>query len=259
MTANALRRTIAPAPPLLPDAKRTALFLDLDGTLVELSAASDPTRVTADLPPLLRQLSAALAGALAVVSSHSLATIDRLFPGVRFAAAGQHGAELRLPDGRLSRAPVMSSALDPARALVRARGSLIHGLRVEDKGIAIAFHYREHPGVEPAAREIAAAALRRAGSGFELLYGDFVIELKSSQVDKGRALAALMTATPFSGRTPWMLGDDHGDEPAFATAQALGGVGILVGSNRSTIAQERLVDVAAARAWLGMLALRQAG
>src|SRR3546814_20159225 len=60
-----------------------ALFLDIDGTLVEIAARPQDVRVAADLPPLLGHLSSALGGALAFVSGRSLDDVDRLFGGLK--------------------------------------------------------------------------------------------------------------------------------------------------------------------------------
>ena len=243
----------ASAPPL-PRASQVALFVDFDGTLVEFAPTPDSVVVDNDLRILLRRLGNATHGALAVLSGRPLASIDALLQLPQLAVLGQHGAEFRHADGHAHRPPVAASALDHVRIDLRALVAAHPDVRIEDKGLAIAFHYREVPTAEPQARELAAAALALAGTGFELLHGNCVIELKSVQVDKGRALAAMMLEPPFTGRAPWMIGDDQTDEPAFATAQALGGKGIIVGPIRPSVAHGSLADVTAAREWLGRLA-----
>ena len=241
-------------PPAIPGAKNSAVFLDLDGTLLEFAMTPDAIRVEPNLRALLLQLATVLNGALAIVSGRPLTDIDSLLGLPKLAVVGQHGGEMRLADGRVHRAAIDPQALDSARALVMRHPALANGVRVEDKGVALAFHYREVPSAEPLARELAADALESTGPGFELLRGNFVIELKSARVDKGRALGALMEQAPFRGRTPWMLGDDYTDEPAFAIAQSLGGTGVIVGPARATIAHASLRDVASVHAWLQRLA-----
>jgi len=241
-------------PPPIPDATQTALFLDLDGTLIEFAPTPDAVVVDPALPDLLRKLCANLNGALAIVSGRPLATIDNLLGLPQLAAVGQHGAEMRIDAAHVHRAAIEPHCLDAVRAVVRNHPALQNGVRVEDKGVALAFHYREFPGAEPLARELATAALAHAGAGFELLHGNCVIELKSARVDKGRALDALMQRAPFRGRRAWMLGDDYTDEPAFAVAQSLGGTGVIVGPTRATVAHAALPDVPAVHAWLRRLA-----
>ena len=241
-------------PPDVPCATETALFLDLDGTLLEFAQTPEAVVVDADLAALLLKLNSALNGALALVSGRPLAAVDALLGLKHLTVVGQHGAEVRITGGRVHRAAIEPGVLDGARALARWHPAVAKGVRVEDKGLALAFHYREVPGAEPLARELAADALESAGPGFELLRGNCVIELKSARVDKGRALGALMERPPFRGRTPWMLGDDYTDEPAFAVAQSLGGTGVIVGSSRATVAHGALRDVPSVHAWLKRLA-----
>jgi trehalose 6-phosphate phosphatase len=253
MVAATAERLVAPP---VPDPAHTALFVDLDGTLLEFAATPGAVTVDAQLPSLLRDLSAALDGALAAISGRPLATIDELLHWPQLVAAGQHGAELRHANGEIEHAAINAAALDAARALLHTRAPRADDVRIEDKEIALSIHYREFPRAEPFARELAAIALRAAGSGFELQHGAYVVELKSARVDKGRALAALMTHAPFLGREPWVVGDDYADEHAFAMAQSLGGTGIVVGERTDSIAHYQLADPAAARSWLAQILRR---
>jgi trehalose 6-phosphate phosphatase len=250
MTPSSGQRRDRSTGPSLPPPGSIALFLDFDGTLVEFALTPDEVEVDDELPILLRKLSNAMHGALAVISGRPLASLDALLRLPQLAIIGQHGAEMRHFNGHVDRSALSAQALDDVRVELRALSAEMPDVRIEDKGLAIAFHYREVPRAEPQARQLAAEALRCAGSGFELLHGNCVIELKSVRVDKGRALAAMMAEAPFAGRIPWMIGDDHTDEPAFATAQALGGTGVIVGATRPSVAHATLCDVSAARKWL---------
>jgi len=256
MVANEAQRKLAAAAPPVPRTADTALFVDLDGTLLDFALTPDAVVVDAGLPKLLRSLYTTLNGALAVISGRTLAGIDTLLNLPELASVGQHGAELRYVGGRVERAMIDAQALDDARTLLHTRAARAADVRIEDKDIAVSIHYREYPQAEPFARELAAAALQAAGAGFELQHGANVIELKSMRVDKGRALAALMAQSPFAGRQPWMLGDDYADEHAFAMAQALGGAGVVVGSRSDSVAHFQLAKPSAARAWLAEI-LRQ--
>src|SRR5438128_6949954 len=82
-----------------------ALFLDVDGTLLDLAATPDAVEVPGDLTAALSTLHCILGGAIAFVSGREIAVLDRLFTPVRLPAAGQHGAELRdSPSGEVVRA-----------------------------------------------------------------------------------------------------------------------------------------------------------
>ena len=80
-----------------------ALFLDIDGTLLDLAPTPDEIIVPPSLPAQLDALSRRLGGALALVTGRGLSYADRLFAPFQFPTAGLHGAERRSPDGSISR------------------------------------------------------------------------------------------------------------------------------------------------------------
>jgi trehalose 6-phosphate phosphatase len=248
----AAEHDVLPPPPRA-DMASLALFVDVDGTLVDIAARPDAVVVDAALPSTLKRLKAKLGGALAPVSGRPVRDIDALLD-LGGTAAGLHGAELRGPDGAALAAPILHEGLDAARRRAVEAAAAIPGLLVEDKGGAIALHYRAAPDAELDVRRAATAMLDAAGDGYELLHGKLVIELKPASSDKGAALAALMTIAPFAGRTPWMIGDDATDEDAFAEVNAERGVSIVVGPRRPTVARYALAGPAEARAWLAALA-----
>ena len=240
-------------PPPRADTASLALFVDVDGTLVDIASRPDAVVVDASLPATLKRLKDRLAGALAPVSGRPIRDIDALLD-LGGAAAGLHGAELRAPDGAVLATPIPHEGLDAARTRAVRAAAAISGVLVEDKGGAIALHYLAAPDAELDVRRAAIEMLDAAGAGYELLHGKFVIELKPANADKGAALAALMTIAPFAGRTPWMIGDDVTDEDAFAEVNAASGVSVVVGPRRPTIARYALAGPAAAREWLAALA-----
>src|SRR5437588_4168148 len=132
------------APPL---DGRAALFLDVDGTLLEIAPRPELVRVPGGLPALISRLSAQREGALALVSGRPLTQLDRLFEPWQGAAAGLHGLERRRADGVLERVLDSASAtalerLRPKLAALAAKGT---GLTLEDKGGTLALHYRGAP------------------------------------------------------------------------------------------------------------------
>jgi trehalose 6-phosphate phosphatase len=224
-----------------------ALFLDFDGTLVELAETPDAIRVPGALRPLLERLSRRLEGRLAIVSGRAVADLD-LYVGVPdLIVAGSHGLELRRADGSRSAPPAVES-LGMARDAVAGFAADRAGLLVEDKPAGIALHYRRAPDRES---EVAAfMADLGARTGLAVQTGKMVAELRPPGPSKGDALIALMAEPPFAGAHPVMVGDDVTDENAFEAAAKLGGAGILVGPPRETAAAWRLDDVAAVGRWL---------
>jgi trehalose 6-phosphate phosphatase len=232
-----------------------ALFLDVDGTLLEIAPGPDEVVVAPGLAGLLAAVAGRLGGALALVSGRSIARLDELFTPLRLPAAGLHGRERRRADGRTLRAAAAPRALAAARAAFTAFAHDHPGALVEDKGPGVALHWRRAPRAEEAARALAERVARDLGPGFRALHGRRVAEVLPAGGDKGAALAAVMQEPPFAGRIPVFVGDDSTDEDGFAAANRLGGLSIRVGDGaRPTAARARAAGVAALRAWLARLA-----
>lgn len=224
-----------------------AVFLDVDGTLLDL--AERPERVA--LRPGLVQTIEALRRVVpvALLSGRRIADLDRLFAPLRLPAAGQHGAERRGSDGQAHRAMVAEAALGQARAHLLGWAQHRHGVLVEDKGLTLALHYRGAPHLEAEAARVSHEALQRLGDGFMLGSGNMVVEIRPRGWDKGRAIAEFMREPPFAGRVPVFLGDDITDEDGFAAVNRLDGHSIKVGEGPTT-ARWRLADVTGVSAWL---------
>ncbi len=234
-------------PPLSRIASETALFLDFDGTLVEIADHPDGVRVASGLTGMVERLARRLDGRLAIVTGRSLESLERLLGPLAIAVAGSHGGEFR-PAGATEAQPL--APLLPAGVLTRLnRIAQDHGgLLVEGKPFSAAVHYRRHPAVI----EVLLAEVSRIADdeGLGLTHGKMVLELTTPGADKGSALTRFMDLPPFAGATPLFLGDDTTDEHAFAAARTLGGGGVLVGPVRETAAQWRLDGVAAVHHWL---------
>jgi len=241
--------SLAPFAPPLPAHSRAALFLDIDGTLLDFAGRPDAVVVDPALPPLLRRLRDCLDGALALISGRPLEQIDALF-GLRGPAAGMHGAEVRHAGNRIERQAGDHARIARLMREARRLTSTLPGVFVEDKRDAFALHYRNAPDFADAVRYIAAELAKDAGDGYEILPGHAVFEIKPRGANKGHALDALMREPPFVGRLPWMIGDDITDEHAFAAAIAHGGAAIRVGTPRHTHARFALETPRDVRDWL---------
>jgi trehalose 6-phosphate phosphatase len=242
-------------PAALPQPQRDwALFLDIDGTLLDLAATPDRVSVPHSLVSTLDCLRASLDGALALVSGRSIVSIDRLFAPLVLAAAGQHGAELRAsPSAEIERAP-RPPALDRLLPRLESFAAANRGILVEDKGDSIALHYRNAPSLAEAAYRAAKEAVDADATGLELLPARMAFDIKPAQISKGSAIERLMQADTFYSRIPVFLGDDVTDEYGFAAVQRLGGEAIRVGEDGETRASYRIAAPAAARDWLKRIA-----
>lgn len=231
-----------------------ALFLDVDGTLLEIAAQPQTVSVPEDLRTLLRALLLLTGGAVALVSGRAVSDLDSLFAPLTLPSAGLHGFELRGASGTYRRRPLPSTA-----ALEAARGAMTHlarqheGLLVEDKQFALALHYRGAPQLEEMAVTAMRQVLAHVGGEFELQRGKMVVELRPAGATKAAAVAAFLAEAPFAGRLPIFVGDDLTDEPAFELVNHLHGLSVVVSATRPSAARAHLTDVAAVRRWLAQL------
>jgi trehalose 6-phosphate phosphatase len=211
----------------LPPLARTALLLDLDGTLLDLAPLPDAVVVPPGLRETLHALRARLGDALAVVTGRPVETVDRLLPDAPYAVAGEHGGAVRHTPGAALERPDLPTPpaawLDAAERLAAAHP----GALLERKARGFALHYRGAPAAGPALHD-ALAGLLAGTSGFELLPAHMLWEVRPVGADKGLAVRALMARPPFAGRLPLFIGDDITDEDAIRAAQAMGGAGLRV-------------------------------
>ena len=133
-----------PLPPPLRISGETALFLDFDGTLVEIAARPDLVKVARALPALLNELGERLGGRLAIISGRALEAMDRLLGPIDVAMAGSHGGEFRPAAG--SEIHPLADPLPESIAVPFARFASDNGeLLAERKPFSMAVHYRGRP------------------------------------------------------------------------------------------------------------------
>lgn len=231
-----------------------ALFLDVDGTLLEIAATPRAVSVPADLPQRLRALCLASGGAVALVSGRAIQDLDALFAPLSLPSAGLHGFEHRGAAGtRHRRPPPSAAALRAAREAMLQLSRRHAGLLVEDKQFALALHYRAAPALEDTVVAAMRAVAGRFGDELELQHGKMVVEFRPAGATKAQAVAAFLDEAPFAGRVPIFIGDDLTDEPAFELVNRRAGLSVLVGERSGSAARARLEDVTAVRDWLGQL------
>jgi trehalose 6-phosphate phosphatase len=237
-----------PPPPagLLDDA---GLFLDFDGTLVELAERPDAVVVGDGLRDLLRRAAERLDGRVAIVSGRSIAQIDGFLGDTiaPYAVVGSHGAEIRAAGGA-TRLPDRPASLIAAERAFAGRFGEDPRVVIEVKTLGVAIHYRGAPEVEQEAHALVEAFAAR--DGLTSQSGKMMIELRMDGHDKGTAIATLCKDAPFAGHAPVFVGDDLTDEPGMVVAAHHGGAGILIGPMRDSAATYRFNDVTAFLGWL---------
>lgn len=243
------------------DPARACLVLDFDGTLAPIVA--DPA--TSALPAATREVLRALAGRLgrvAVVSGRPAVFLaDRVgVDGVQL--VGLYGLEhvegdAVVPDDRVA---AHKPALDSAKAALVTAVAGWPGAELEDKGRALAVHWRraaDRTGAAEALRD----AVRAVAGALQVEDGKMVVELRPPvPADKGTAVRQL--AEGFDEVA--FVGDDLGDLPALQHVARAGGLAVVVEHGEETDPRLRaaagvLVEgTDGAAAWLAGVAARTA-
>jgi trehalose 6-phosphate phosphatase len=223
-----------------------ALFLDFDGTVVDIAPQPGAVVVPPGLVDVLGSIGEHLGGALALISGRPIEQIDAFLRPLQLPAAGVHGLERRGADGAMT---LLST--HPLQRVEEAAGALaaqFPQLLVETKRGSVALHYRQAPELAALCLEAMRAAVAES-PGLTLLPGKMVLEAKPGGASKGVAIEAFLKEPPFAGRRPVFIGDDLTDEVGFSLVQRLGGIGVKVGEGAS-VAWHRLVSPTALRSEL---------
>jgi trehalose 6-phosphate phosphatase len=236
-----------------------ALFLDVDGTLLDIAGRPDDVVTPWDLVPILAEVERKLAGALALISGRTIEDLDRLFEPLRLRASGIHGAEIRLdPHEPATPAPATMALPSSLLTALRREVAPFPGAFVEDKRFSFVVHYRLAPQAELPLRQAVARRVDSLPIAVEVLEARCAIELKAPGFDKGHAIASFLSEPPFRGRTPVFVGDDRTDESGFAFVAARGGCAYSVGRLRPG-ATGVFADPSEVRDWLAEFADRRKG
>lgn len=227
-----------------------AIFLDFDGTLVELANQPDEATPAPEVPELLQRLGGALGGAVAIVTGRTLASLEAQLGPLDLPMAGIHGIERRRADGQIERAVAGGPGFDAARRQVAEFVAAHPGTHYEDKGCALTLHYRGMPELADAVAALLEGERQRLGEGFHIQQGHDVLELKPRGNDKGTVVARFLDEPPFRGRRPVFIGDDITDEDAFALVRNRDGHAIRVGDHGDSYATATLPTVREVLAWL---------
>jgi trehalose 6-phosphate phosphatase len=210
--------------------ERTAFCLDYDGTLSPIVPDPEKAGPLEGMVELLGRL-ASRAAAVALISGRPAAFLVAKAgaPGLRY--YGLYGL-VEIRDGEL----VVDSAVLEARPTVRAALEEVmkdpvvrdSGAYIEDKGDAWAIHLRRVADPERWLDQVAATARRFAERyGLEVQPGRLVWELRPPvHRDKGDAVRKVLAET--RPAAVLVAGDDLGDLPAFAAADAARGQGLEV-------------------------------
>ena len=225
-----------------------ALFLDFDGTLVDLADSPDAISVPSGLGKGLRRLADALEGRLALISGRAIIDVDRHLGDHGLARAGSHGMDRLTASGDPLGDPAVGLPEDVKLEIEEFSRSADFDLERKSHGSALHFRREPHRGEE--AMTFAAELAGR--HGLQVKHGKCIVEIVRPGADKGGAVRAFMATDLFAGARPVFVGDDITDEDGFVAAEALGGFGILVGQRPDTAARYGLAGIREVQSWLGI-------
>ena len=181
------------------DPARAAVLLDVDGTLAPIVARPDLATVPGETRAELRRLAGRYA-LVACVSGRTGEDAARMVGVEGVAYVGVHGLELA-PEAERWR-----ETLRPFAAL--------DWPWLEDKGLTVAFHWREAEDEGTARSQLDEVAVRAEAAGLEARWGRKVLELRPPvEADKGTAVRSLLDARSLDRAL--YAGDDTTDLDAF--------------------------------------------
>ena len=204
--------------PLTEDPGRSAIMIDVDGTLAPIVERAQDARVPEKSSRLLGALARRYA-LVACISGRGALDTRRLVGVGGIAYAGSHGAELLEPgDSKPTVLPAFETWT--ARVAEFAAERDTHGLRnlrvrIEDKGPIQAFHWRGAPDEDAARTRVQAIGQEAETDGFLIHWGRKVLEVRPPvPVNKGQAVEELLRRTP-EARAAMYAGDDATDLDAW--------------------------------------------
>jgi trehalose 6-phosphate phosphatase len=243
----------------LPKDQGLILFLDYDGTLVEIAPRPELAHPTQELVHVLARLASLPGLALVVVSGRSLKNLQELLPIAGLNYLGSHGAE-----GLIGGKPWTIKCSgnnrkeqdELQRQLINCLGNL-KGWWLETKPLSFALHYRQaEPEEEVEIFKVLGPWLDQVSrvGHHQILQGKKVVEILPQGVSKGAAIREILLLSGFSKHFPVYLGDDVTDESAFQVLQGRG-LTVKVGVGQAvTAASYSLSHPAEVRQFLTLLA-----
>lgn len=197
-------------------AKNRLLILDYDGTLVDFKKQIDQASPDTKLYQLLDQLGNNSKNHLAIISGRNHETMETWFGQKKYNLIAEHGAWIKR-DQEWEHIPGLSNAWkEEVHLLMDAFSDRTPGSFVEEKSYSLVWHYRNvQKGLGALRGNELMDNLRymTAPHGLQLLSGNKVIEVKNTEVNKGKSTLKLMDQDDYDFILA--IGDDYTDEDIF--------------------------------------------
>ncbi len=215
--------------PLRADPARTAILLDIDGTLAPIVRHADDASVPE--PTRLQLIAVAKRyGVVGCISGRRSLTARQMVSLGTIAYLGNHGSELLSPGStEVEIDPEIAAYESTVRAFAEASYTpALQRLRVrtEDKQAIRAFHWRGAPDEDGAEQAVRAVAERAQAEGLAIHWGRKVLEIRPPvEIHKGRGVRRLLAGRDLAAGL--YVGDDMTDLDAFAGLRGLVEEGLL--------------------------------
>jgi trehalose-phosphatase len=218
------------------------LLTDFDGTLVPLEESPEGVMTPPETRAILEEFKSNVRTSVGVISGRSLADLEARVGVDGIWYVGNHGFELRAPDGerRAFYRPEEAEYIRSVEREVAEATAGIPGILIENKGPTLAVHYRKVdadriPKVETVCRE----AFYRHQRRLRLMSGICVHELRLREgFTKGTAVRLIRKESSRYALT-FYFGDDVTDDDVFRALHGIG-IGVRVGPRASRLADYSL-------------------
>lgn len=199
------------------NAKRRILFLDYDGTLVNFTDKPEKAKPDDELLELISQLNKGNKTDVVLISGRDKHTLGNWWQHISVDLISEHGVWMRKQNSEWELSEnVKNDWMEAVRPVIENFVDRTPGTFIEDKNYSLAWHYRK---ADPELGEMRANELSSvlkeliSNHGLSVLEGNKVLEIKSSDVNKGKAATKKLVGVDYD--FIFAIGDDWTDEYLF--------------------------------------------
>lgn len=216
------------------NASRRLFFLDYDGTLIGFQKDAEVASPTLALYNLLEMLKKDPKNEIVIISGRPHHVLEEWFGNLNYYLVAEHGTWTNYPSYVWTYTAELSTRWKiPVKHIMTKYSSTTPGAFIEEKTYSIAWHYRRaQTGLGTLRAQELEERLRYLiqHHGLQLIMGEKVIEVKNSELNKGKAAREIVS--DYKPDFIFVIGDDTTDEDMF-TELTLDAVTIKVGNNKS--------------------------
>ena len=243
------------------EADEVLLFLDYDGTLVSFKNRPQDVVTSDEVKTVINSLLQNQKYTVIIVTGRTFNEIKQLLDIDRLSFAALHGLQIELSNGKnyiWKPKDNIRKILENIKKLTEDKFQNEKGIYLEDKELALAFHYRmlaEGKIQDVLKRFIKIIKTVDTSNCLDILHGAKVVEIRPAGWDKGKAVELIMNKVAKSKNLLALyIGDDATDEDAFEQIEKQG-ITVFVANktNRSTSAKYWLKDTDDVFMFLGYL------